>query len=58
MGKVLEVKIPLERLQAGMGDKLRLVFSAWKDGLPADSLPLEGCIELQVLSEAELAARA
>jgi hypothetical protein len=56
--KVLELKVPLATLQAAAGDKLRLCFSAWKDGLPADSLPIEGCIELQVLSEAELAARA
>ena len=48
----------LFRSQAAVGDRLRLCFSAWKDGLPIDSLPIEGCMELQVLSEAELAARA
>ena len=55
--KVLELKVPLPLLQAANGDKVRLCFSAWKDGLPIDSLPIEGCIEVQVLSEAELAAR-
>ena len=55
--KVLELKIPLVHLQAANGDKIRLCFSAWKDGLPIDSLPIEGCIELQVLDEAELGAR-
>jgi alpha-amylase/alpha-mannosidase (GH57 family) len=55
--KVLEVKMPLAELQAAGGDKVRLCFSAWKGGLPTDSLPSEGCIELQVLSEAELAAQ-
>jgi hypothetical protein len=55
--KILEVKVPLATLRASVGDKLRVRFSAWKDGLPIDSLPIEGCIELQVLSEAELAAR-
>jgi hypothetical protein len=55
--KVLELKVPLTQLQAAAGDKLRLCFSTWKNGLPSDSLPIEGCIELQVLSEAELAAR-
>ncbi len=54
---VLEVKLPLALLEAEAGDKRRLCFSAWKGGLPTDSLPIEGCIELQVLSEAELAAR-
>jgi alpha-amylase/alpha-mannosidase (GH57 family) len=55
--KVLELKLPLATLQAVAGDQVRLCFSAWKDGLPIDSLPIEGCMELQVLSEAELAAR-
>ena len=34
--------------------KLRLRFSLWQSGLPVDSLPLEGWIELQVVSEGEL----
>jgi alpha-amylase/alpha-mannosidase (GH57 family) len=34
--------------------KLRLRFSLWQNGLPVDSLPLEGWIELQVVSEGEL----
>jgi len=34
--------------------KLRLRFSLWKNRLPVDSLPVEGWIELQVLSEGEL----
>jgi len=34
--------------------KLRLRFSLWQNRLPVDSLPLEGWIELQVLSEGEL----
>jgi alpha-amylase/alpha-mannosidase (GH57 family) len=34
--------------------KLRLRFSLWQSRLPVDSLPLEGWIELQVLSEGEL----
>jgi alpha-amylase/alpha-mannosidase (GH57 family) len=55
--KVLELKIPLAHVRAANGDKIRLCFSAWKDGLPIDSLPIEGCIELQVLDEAELGAR-
>jgi len=34
--------------------KLRLRFSLWENRLPVDSLPLEGWIELQVLSEGDL----
>jgi len=35
-------------------DKLRLRYSLWQNRLPVDSLPLEGWIELQVLSEGDL----
>jgi hypothetical protein len=38
----------------GATSKLRLRFSLWQNRLPVDSLPLEGWIELQVLSEGEL----
>ncbi len=34
--------------------RIRLRFSLWKNRLPVDSLPLEGWIELQVVSEGEL----
>jgi alpha-amylase/alpha-mannosidase (GH57 family) len=36
--------------------RLRLRFSLWHNGLPVDALPVEGWIELQLLSELELAA--
>ncbi len=36
---------------------LRLRFSLWQDRLPVDSLPLEGWIELHVVSEGELLFR-
>jgi alpha-amylase/alpha-mannosidase (GH57 family) len=35
-------------------NKLKLRFSLWLNGLPVDALPLEGWIELELLSEAEL----
>jgi hypothetical protein len=34
--------------------RLRLRFSLWQNRLPADAMPMEGWIELQLLSEAEL----
>jgi hypothetical protein len=34
--------------------KVRLRFSLWENRLPVDSLPLEGWIELQMVSEGEL----
>jgi hypothetical protein len=36
--------------------RLRLRFSLWHNGLPVDALPVEGWIELQLVSEWELAA--
>ena len=35
---------------------LRMRFSLWHNRLPVDALPVEGWIELQLLSEAELGA--
>jgi alpha-amylase/alpha-mannosidase (GH57 family) len=35
-------------------DKIRLRYSLWQNRLPVDSLPLEGWIELQVVSEGDL----
>ena len=36
--------------------RLRLRFSLWHNRLPVDALPVEGWIELQLLSEGELAS--
>jgi len=36
--------------------RLKLRFSLWHNRLPVDTLPVEGWIELQLLSEWELAA--
>jgi alpha-amylase/alpha-mannosidase (GH57 family) len=37
-------------------DRLKLRFSLWQNRLPVDALPVEGWIELQLVSEWELAA--
>jgi alpha-amylase/alpha-mannosidase (GH57 family) len=66
-GRNFEFKLPLSWLLARpvastsnalMATKLRLRFSLWQNRLPVDALPLEGWIELQLLSEQELAASA
>jgi alpha-amylase/alpha-mannosidase (GH57 family) len=65
-----EFKLPLEWLLAtppgstaaepnpgvAATSRLRLRFSLWQNRLPADALPPEGWIELQLLSEAEMDA--
>jgi alpha-amylase/alpha-mannosidase (GH57 family) len=58
--KVFEFRVPLEWLRAPMAnqgpqaDRLGLRVSLWHDRLPIDALPVEGSIELQLVSEAEL----
>jgi alpha-amylase/alpha-mannosidase (GH57 family) len=58
--KVFEFRLPLEWLRAPMAsngpqaDRLRMRISLWHDRLPIDALPVEGWIELQLLSEEEL----
>jgi alpha-amylase/alpha-mannosidase (GH57 family) len=44
--------------RAVVATKLRLRFSLWQNHLPIDALPLEGWMDLQILSEEELAAMA
>ncbi|HET7440621.1 MAG TPA: hypothetical protein VFJ47_04905, partial [Terriglobales bacterium] len=69
LARDFEFKLPLSWLLAtpvsgdGAGKvsepvatKLKLRFSLWQNRLPVDALPLEGWIELQLLSEAELMA--
>jgi hypothetical protein len=36
--------------------RLRLRFSVWQNHLPVDALPVEGWIELELLTEEDLAA--
>jgi alpha-amylase/alpha-mannosidase (GH57 family) len=70
LGRNFEFGVPLSWLLATPGlnssagnggsagvpstSKLRLRFSLWQNRLPVDALPLEGWIELQLVSEAEL----
>lgn len=53
-----EFKLPLQWLAAAGDNKsaktLRLRFSLWENRLPVDALPVEGWIELQLVSEGEL----
>ena len=42
---------------APIATTLRLRFSLWQSGLPADALPVEGWIELPLLSEEDLIAQ-
>jgi alpha-amylase/alpha-mannosidase (GH57 family) len=58
--KVFEFRVPLEWLRAPMtnqgpeAERLGLCVSLWHDRLPVDALPVEGSIELQLVSELEM----
>ena len=47
-----------ERATTPVATLLRLRFSIWQNRLPVDALPLEGWIELRLLSEEDLMALA
>jgi alpha-amylase/alpha-mannosidase (GH57 family) len=54
LADVFEMRVPFALIGAEQGSKLRLRFAVWRDDLPADSLPLEGWIELHAVTEEEL----
>jgi hypothetical protein len=68
LAKNFEFKLPLAWLYAApvhspdeaslAARKLRVRFSVWQNRLPADALPIEGWMELQLLPEEELIALA
>jgi alpha-amylase/alpha-mannosidase (GH57 family) len=62
LARNFEFQLPLSLLLAApvsqpsplVATRLRLRFSLWQNHLPVDALPLEGWIELQLLSEEDL----
>jgi alpha-amylase/alpha-mannosidase (GH57 family) len=63
--KRFEFRLPLKwmlpmtpKRVSGTAERIRLRFSLWHRQLPIDALPLEGWIELPLLSESDLAALA
>jgi alpha-amylase/alpha-mannosidase (GH57 family) len=52
--KNFEFQLPLELLGAVLGSTIHLRISLWRDRLPLDALPVEGWIDLPVLSEEEM----
>ena len=54
----MEIQLPLVMLGAAIGGKLHLRVSLWRSGLPVDSLPAQGFIELDLRPERDLLAEA
>ena len=51
---IFEMRVPFKIVGAQPGSRIRLRFAVWRDQLPADSLPLEGWIDLYALQEEEI----
>ncbi|HEV2113694.1 MAG TPA: hypothetical protein VGR50_06060, partial [Terriglobales bacterium] len=56
--KVFEFRVPLKLLQAELGGRVRLRAAVWRGGLPVDSIPGEGWMEVAIIPEQELVALA
>ena len=52
--EIFEMRVPFDLIGAKPGSRIRLRFALWRDQLPADSLPLEGWIDLYALAEEEI----
>jgi len=55
IGDIFEMRLPFHIIGAQSGGRIRLRFTLWRDQLPADSLPVEGWIDLFALAEEEIA---
>jgi hypothetical protein len=56
--KVFEFRVPLTLLRTRLGGKIRLRAGVWRGGLPVDSIPREGWMEVAIVPEQELTAMA
>ncbi len=54
MTKRFEFQLPLHLLKAEHGNTIHLRFSLLHEGLPIDALPVEGAVQLPVISEDEM----
>jgi alpha-amylase/alpha-mannosidase (GH57 family) len=56
IAEIFEMRLPFRLIGAEPGSRIRLRFTIWRDQLPADSLPVEGWIDLFALAEDEIAS--
>jgi hypothetical protein len=55
LARILELKLPLSMLRATEGQTINLRFTLWRQGLPLDALPVDGSMDLEIVSEEKLA---
>ena len=56
VAEIFEMRLPFRLIGVHHGSRIRLRFTLWRDQLPADSLPVEGWIDLFALAEEEIAS--
>jgi hypothetical protein len=56
LGRVAEARVSLKGLGIAAGSGVRFQFSIWQDGLPLDSVPQQGWLEMPTTNPAELVA--
>ena len=54
IAEIFEMRLPFRLIGAQPGSRIRLRFTIWRDQLPADSLPVEGWIDLFALAQEEI----
>ena len=54
-GRVLECRMPLQGMGIAAGKGLRFQLSLWEDGLPVDSVPQQGWLEMRTTNPVEMA---
>jgi len=55
IAEIFEMRLPFGLIGVHHGSRIRLRCAVWRDQLPADSLPVEGWIDLYALAEEEIA---
>ena len=54
IAEIFEMRLPFRLIGAQPGSRIRLRYTIWRDQLPADSLPVEGWIDLFALAQEEI----
>ncbi len=45
--RILEIRVPLSAIGAGLQQRVRFQLSLWQDGLPLDAMPQQGWVEVE-----------
>jgi alpha-amylase/alpha-mannosidase (GH57 family) len=51
--RILEIRVPLAAIGAGLQQRVRFQLSLWQDGLPLDAVPQQGWVEVETSEPGE-----